>query len=119
MGTQLKDALQAALDKDAMTVVRWDPTWLDSAVDKEVKGVADESTQEDASLASVTRDWRAKFMTMSTRALIYQRFGGNIDNAMFHAERAVHLYNNPPKWADELWTIRKFHLDRASRKGFR
>jgi hypothetical protein len=57
-------------------------------------------------------DRRILLLGEGLRALIYQRFGGDVDLAQLHAERLVHLYRTPPAWATELhgahrtgWTV--------------
>jgi len=63
-------------------------------------------TEED----QVPADKRLAACTPLTRYIIERNYGGDFDEALYHAIRALQLYRHPPGWAIEVVGDRRVTL---------
>ena len=102
--------------------VSWDPTWIEGQAtaheDDETDGVVlsvacDSQEQESEEDRVMYPDRRMLVLDEGLRALIYARFGGDMDEAMLHADRICHTYARPPMWAVALHDVHMRELRRC------
>jgi hypothetical protein len=60
---------------------------------------ADEAEEYDELERTIYPDRRMTGLDQPVQAVVWARFGGDVDLAALHADRLVHTFAKPPSWA--------------------